>query len=252
MRGPRVTTSQAFDGTCGPDSVDCGAGAGIISSDQRASDTGAWTWVPDAEATRAQLGVRDIRSFMGVSKRKAGDGEQDRIGKKRYKQLEKEEGLEGAKVKADDQVSRYGLAGELNGGSISMQTMPTNEMEDAGDLKAGLGAKSKIFAGTTVYINGSTLPQISDHKLKQLLVAHGAQISISMMRKKVSHVIVGQPNAASSNSSSMGAGGGLAAGKLQQEIARGGWKGVKDTGVDWYELCSQNLVLPLLMSNTVI
>ena len=51
-----------------------------------------------------------------------------------------------------------------------------------------------------------------------------------MARKSVTHVIVGRPNAGAG----LGAGGGLAARKLQQEIARGGWKGVKIVGVEWY------------------
>lgn len=78
--------------------------------------------------------------------------------------------------------------------------------------------KSDIFAGITVYINGSTLPTISDHKLKYLLVEHGGRVSISMARKTVTHVIVGKPGTRAE-----GAGGGLAAGKLQREIERGGW-----------------------------
>lgn len=90
---------------------------------------------------------------------------------------------------------------------------------------------SNIFSGTTVFVNGSTMPWVSDHKLKHLLVSHGAKVSISMARKTVSHIIIGQPN--TGDGPGLGAGGGLSARKLQQEIARGGWKGVKVVGVDW-------------------
>lgn len=89
-------------------------------------------------------------------------------------------------------------------------------------------SSSTLFTGTTIYINGSTLPQISDHKLKSLLASHGATIAIGMARRTVTHVIIGQPG-----TTGQGAGGGLAAGKLQGEIERGGWKGVRIVGVDW-------------------
>lgn len=85
-----------------------------------------------------------------------------------------------------------------------------------------------ILSGTSIYINGSTLPQISDHKLKHLLVANGAQVATYMARKGVSHIIIAAPGIRG-----FGAGGGLSARKLQMEISRGGWKGVKVVGVEW-------------------
>ena len=93
----------------------------------------------------------------------------------------------------------------------------------------------------TIFINGSTAPRISEYKLKHLLASNGARTSIYMARKTVTHVLVGQPNTGSGSGSGSGttvsgAGGGLAASKLQQEIARGGWKGVKVVSVDWYVL----------------
>jgi len=151
-----------------------------------------WKWVSEAEAKRINLGVQDIRSYMGINKRKAPDANANANananGKEKEVQMEK-------KAKVDE---------------------PESE-------------KSDIFAGITVYINGSTLPTISDHKLKYLLVEHGGRVSISMARKTVTHVIVGKPG-----TRPKGAGGGLAAGKLQREIERGGWKGVRVVGVDWY------------------
>ncbi|KAI2996426.1 hypothetical protein CBS147346_9358 [Aspergillus niger] len=99
---------------------------------------------------------------------------------------------------------------------------------------------STIFSSLTIHINGQTTPTVSDHKLKHLLISHGANLSLHMHRG-VTHVILGEPNAHSSSSSSSlkpgvkvaGAGGGLAAGKLQKEIQRGGWKGVKLVRVQW-------------------
>ncbi|KAJ5591718.1 uncharacterized protein N7459_002087 [Penicillium hispanicum] len=219
--------AQAFDGTCGPGSTGGDA-------DNSISNRGEWKWVSEAEATRAHLGVRDIRSFMGVSKRKAGDEEQQQE-KKKQRQTPTEETEKGrglARQGADGRVWKPELAAMPSvsaGGSVAAQSVPTTGPEEMRDADA----ESEVFAGTTVYVNGSTLPQISDHRLKQLLVAHGAQVSTFMMRKTVSHVIIGQPNGVSGKASAVGAGGGLASGKLQQEIARGGWKGVKIVGVDW-------------------
>ncbi|PYH95389.1 hypothetical protein BO71DRAFT_408596 [Aspergillus ellipticus CBS 707.79] len=88
---------------------------------------------------------------------------------------------------------------------------------------------TKILAGLTIHINGQTTPHISDHKLKHLLVAHGADLAIALHRK-VTHLVVGPANAGPGRG---GAGGGLAAGKLQKEIQRAGWKGIKLVRVQW-------------------
>ncbi|RAL15053.1 uncharacterized protein BO97DRAFT_237240 [Aspergillus homomorphus CBS 101889] len=87
----------------------------------------------------------------------------------------------------------------------------------------------KIFASLTIHINGQTTPLISDHTLKRLLVTQGATLSLSLSRK-ITHVIIGVPNAGPGNG---GAGGGLAATKIQKEIQRGGWKGIKVVGLQW-------------------
>lgn len=87
---------------------------------------------------------------------------------------------------------------------------------------------SKIFDGLVVYVNGSTHPRISDHKLKHILVENGASMSIHLGRRKVTHVILGKPSGPSG-----GAGGGLAGGKLDKEIRRIGGYGIKYVGVEW-------------------
>ncbi|KAI4867345.1 hypothetical protein F4820DRAFT_209255 [Hypoxylon rubiginosum] len=85
-----------------------------------------------------------------------------------------------------------------------------------------------IFEGVVVYINGSTHPLISDHKLKHVLAEHGAKTSTHLGRRQVTHVILGRPAGGTG-----GAGGGLAGGKLQREIQRVGGRGVKFIGVEW-------------------
>ena len=94
----------------------------------------------------------------------------------------------------------------------------------------------QIFAGLTIYINGSTSPLISDHKLKHLLVSHGAHISLALARRSVTHVILGKPNGARGGGGG-GAGGGLSGRKLQKEVQRVRGKGIKYVGVEWVLEC---------------
>ena len=93
----------------------------------------------------------------------------------------------------------------------------------------------RIFDGVVVYVNGSTHPTISDHRLKQVLAEHGARLSVHFGRRHVTHVILGR--SVGGGSSHGGAGGGLAATKLQREARRaGGGSGggaVKFVGVEW-------------------
>ncbi|TGJ79770.1 hypothetical protein E0Z10_g8996 [Xylaria hypoxylon] len=89
----------------------------------------------------------------------------------------------------------------------------------------------RIFDGVVVYLNGSTHPLISDHKLKHVLAEHGANMSSHLGRRKVTHVILGRPAAGGYGSG--GAGGGLAGGKLQREISKIGGPAVKFVGVQW-------------------
>ena len=128
---------------------------------------------------------------------------------------------------------------------MPMRVTPTVEVEEEAICKAVGGedeqeiknhrpsrTERKIFQGLCVYINGSTAPTVSDHKLKFLLAENGARVSIALGRRSVTHVILGTPSALG------GAGGGLASSKIQKEIRRVGGCGVKYVGVDWYVLLS--------------
>lgn len=86
-----------------------------------------------------------------------------------------------------------------------------------------------IFAGCVIYVNGSTYPLVSDHKLKQLLSENGAQMSLHLGRRRVTHVILGRP----AGGAVKGAGGGLAGGKMEREIRRIGGCGVRFVDVEW-------------------
>jgi hypothetical protein len=107
--------------------------------------------------------------------------------------------------------------------------MAQRKKEDELKEQENLKRKRGIFDGLVVYINGSTHPLISDHKLKHLLAENGARLSIHLGRKQVTHVILGKP----SGTQGYGAGGGLAAAKIEKEIRRVGGCGVKYVGVEW-------------------
>lgn len=102
--------------------------------------------------------------------------------------------------------------------------------EVSGGGKGEEKKKKKIFDGLCVFINGSTAPMVGDHRLKQLLAENGARVSIALGRRTVTHVVLGTPNGIVKGD---GAGGGLAASKIQKEIQRVGGKGVKYVGVQW-------------------
>ncbi|KAJ4992230.1 DNA repair protein REV1-like protein 2 [Stagonosporopsis vannaccii] len=87
--------------------------------------------------------------------------------------------------------------------------------------------QKQIFQGLCFYVNGSTAPLVSDHKLKHLLSAYGGRHSIVLGRRTVTHVILG------TTSLNGGCGGGLAATKLQKEVARIGGNAVKYITVEW-------------------
>jgi hypothetical protein len=239
-------SAKAFDGTCGSVSP-----VRESYGDITGTRAGEWRWVSEAEAKRAQLGVRDIRCFMGVGKRKAGEEYQ------MQSQVDKKARTDSGETA----VSKMTLSTPTTTPTPATVTEPktsttsiitstltsTTKTPSSPKIESGTdhqrqkstatpsirpsttkSPSSTLFTGTTIYINGSTLPQISDHKLKSLLASHGATIAIGMARRTVTHVIIGQPG-----TTGQGAGGGLAAGKLQGEIERGGWKGVRIVGVDW-------------------
>lgn len=102
------------------------------------------------------------------------------------------------------------------------------EDEAREEEKANQAQERKIFDSLVIYVNGSTLPHVSDHKLKHLLSENGARISFHLGRRQVTHVILGKPSGPNG-----GAGGGLAGGKLEKEIRRVGGCGIKFVGVEW-------------------
>jgi len=107
--------------------------------------------------------------------------------------------------------------------------MAERRLEDEAKAAARENRQKGVFDGLVIFINGSTHPVISDHRLKYLLAENGARISLHLGRRGVTHVILGKPLTGES-----GAGGGLSASKIQKEISRVGGCGVKFVGVEWY------------------
>ncbi|KAL1794156.1 hypothetical protein ACET3X_007577 [Alternaria dauci] len=130
--------------------------------------------------------------------------------------------------------SRQSQQKDINHGQTHVPTAPSDVGTDSdahtqSDLSqvSSKSPEKQIFAGLCFYLNGSTAPLVSDHKLKQLCAAHGASHSISLGRRTVTHVILGRVNA------NGGAGGGLAATKIQKEITRTGGRAVKFINAEW-------------------
>ncbi|KAK4071397.1 uncharacterized protein Triagg1_6058 [Trichoderma aggressivum f. europaeum] len=108
--------------------------------------------------------------------------------------------------------------------------MHQRRLEDEEKQKKTQANPRKLFDGVTVYVNGSTFPLVSDHRLKQLISENGGNMSLNLGRRKVTHVILGRPNGSTEGK---GTGGGLAAGKLEKEIRKIGGCGVKFVSVEW-------------------
>ncbi|PTU19484.1 hypothetical protein P175DRAFT_0525050 [Aspergillus ochraceoroseus IBT 24754] len=176
-------------------------------------EEGQWVWGCTAARTEPDPRQRDIRSMMMRVKKGASSTTVPPSPNQRE--------IQGRKKPVD--VGDSGAVGKS-------RPEHDDDDDDAEEKwKKGSGLESDILHGATVYINGRTAPLVSDHKLRGLLVAHGATLSLALSRR-VSHVIIGKPNAGPGGA---GAGGGLAAGKIQKEIQRGGWRGIKIVGVEW-------------------
>ena len=163
-------------------------------------------WAPGASGLR-EKGWQDIRTLSSFL--------EPQVNRKRHENSRGEQGQTSRLPAKSNPVHSSTVKAEAEEGVLQ-------------DQKPGKQTK-KIFQNLCIYINGSTAPMVSDLHVKRLLAEHGAAISISLGRRRVTHVILGKPNGAGHQ----GAGGGLAAGKLEKEIKRVGGCGVKYVGVEW-------------------
>ncbi|CZT01825.1 uncharacterized protein RAG0_09257 [Rhynchosporium agropyri] len=127
------------------------------------------------------------------------------------------------------------VTGKEPSGSIAVslskeeKLMAQRKKEDEQKEEEKSSRKKGVFDGLVIYVNGSTYPMISDHKLKHVLAKNGARMSLHLGRRQVTHVILGKPSGILGH----GAGGGLSGTKMQKEIRRVGGCGVKYVGVEW-------------------
>ncbi|KAL9096488.1 MAG: hypothetical protein Q9165_001485 [Trypethelium subeluteriae] len=215
-----------------------GAGSEGFGRDGRTATGG---WVRGAKGLRGE-GQRSLWECVGErgrgSEREWGEGgggvEEEDVLVERWKVGE---GLEERNRPPSGQGEGYRSGGEPGverEGPIREETSLDDDAGAEEDHISEIGRKPRppqIFRNLTFYINGSTMPLISDHKLKHLISSHGGNLSVALGRRTVTHVIVGVP--CSSKSDVQGSGGGLAASKIQKEIMRVRGKGVKFVGVDW-------------------
>ncbi|KAI9805232.1 MAG: hypothetical protein M1833_005685, partial [Piccolia ochrophora] len=109
------------------------------------------------------------------------------------------------------------LGGEDCGKRTSMLSKEKTEEDRTTPPASPTERKRKLFSSLTFYINGSTLPLVSDHRLKHLIAQHGGRVAIGLARRSVTHVVLGTPNGRHNAGGAAGAGGGLAAGKIEKE-----------------------------------
>lgn len=187
-----------------------GAGSENFGRDGRKANG---SWMAGAAGLR-ERGQKSIQEAMKAGIKKKVDGHDKLFKGKREK----------AKVDVLERLSATGTGKELD------DTPPPGgqSRNDEDDDDRSLGRCKKMFDGLCFYINGSTAPAVSDHKLKHLLCERGGRISIALRRRGITHVILGKTN------SSGGCGGGLAAMKIQKEVSRVGGKGLKFVGVEWW------------------
>lgn len=145
---------------------------------------------------------------------------------------------ERAKLSVEGMLRRKGSIAGSQSISQGSKKLPLTEedkltarrkLEDDEKERGKADRPKGVFDGLVIYINGSTYPLVSDHRLKQLLAENGARLSVHLGRRQVTHVILGKP----SGGQGTGAGGGLAGGKLEKEIRRVRGCGVKYVGVEW-------------------
>ncbi|KAH7325986.1 hypothetical protein B0I35DRAFT_474695 [Stachybotrys elegans] len=107
--------------------------------------------------------------------------------------------------------------------------MLMQQPKDQGDETEAHTRDRRLFDGVVAFVNGSTFPLVSDHKLKQIITENGGQMSLHLGRRRVTHVVLGR-----TAGSGTGAGGGLAGSKLDREIRKQGGSGaVKFVNAEW-------------------
>lgn len=180
-----------------------GAGSKNFGQDGRKENG---DWEVGAPGLRSD-GWQDIRGVLGGSKKRSSDALGDDV-------VEKKRRI------SPEPVPTKSVASEIVPDDCQTPALNTSKDEKGEEEDPD---PPQIFRGLTMYLNGSTMPLVSDHRLKQLWVQHGGDASISLGRRTVTHVIPGEK----------GAGGGLAATKIQKENTTIRGKGIKYVSAQW-------------------
>lgn len=174
-----------------------GAGSETFGKDGRKANGG---WEKGVLGLR-ERGCQDIRdSFGAVKRRRSNAASEEAPETKRLRESE----LAGKQIAKTQEVQSAGLS--------PGKPLQSHKMQEA--------LSSNLFGTITIYLNGSTAPLISDHRLKQLIAQHGGNVSVALGRKTVTHVILSES-------------GGLAAGKLQKEIHKIRGRSIKFVTAAW-------------------
>ncbi|EXJ80158.1 hypothetical protein A1O1_08300 [Capronia coronata CBS 617.96] len=181
-----------------------GAGSEKFGKDGRKENGGWEVGAPGLREKRWQ----DIRSLMAGNRKRS------------FRSLEEESDVQAKRPKSS---AGPGSVTEIRDiGQLKESVATAGTSQETKDTTSSTARYPQIFRDLNIYLNGSTAPIISDHKLKHLFAQHGGGSSISLGRRTVTHVIVGN-----------NCGGGLASGKIQKEVTLVGGKGIKYVTVHW-------------------
>ena len=168
-------------------------------------------WEPGAPVLH-ERGWQDIRGLMKGTRKRSSEplGDDDVLAQGKRQKSE----TPGRTEATEDHPTTEPVDGP--GNELSKDSASTSQ------TSSDTPQPPQIFRGLNIYLNGSTAPSISDHKLKQLFAQHGGSSSIGLGRRTVTHVIIGET-----------CGGGLASGKIEKEITNVRGKSIKFVTVQW-------------------
>lgn len=181
-----------------------GAGSEDFGKDGRKENG---DWEAGASGLR-EKGWQDIRSILGSSRKRSSENMESEVVEKKRR------------VNSEPPSIKAVASGSAT--TATATQVPESNPFNCDDRERDM-EPPQIFRGLTMYLNGSTMPLVSDHRLKQLWVQHGGDTSIALGRRTVTHVVLGEK----------GAGGGLAATKIQKENTTIRGKGIKYVSAQW-------------------
>ncbi|KAJ9612600.1 hypothetical protein H2200_004197 [Cladophialophora chaetospira] len=193
-----------------------GAGSENFGKDGR-KDNGDWE--VGAPGLR-ENGWQDIRDLMSGNRKRTSDAvEGDDSNAKRPKSRDE-------RVQSEQDDANKPKPEDPTQSSSKPKMSDEHLASQIDDTPQSQMAPPQVFRNLVMYLNGSTAPLISDHKLKHIFAQHGGNTSIALGRRTVTHVILGND---------LAGGGGLASRKIQKEVdlVRGLGKGVKYVTAQW-------------------